>query len=347
MSKPSVMNHSSYRNLRHSNNAAVFSVLVALTVGLVAMSYPAGAARSTTGNQHQSTSGLSRKSSTALNALPKPPAVQPFQTSPVGGEGQWRAVGRHVDGTTAIYTTVVRLPDDPTVLAGIAWLDTKILRARLYSGSLSPGGFNWKLTAPISNAASRTLVAAFNGGYQLKDSRGGYLSEGRLAAPLRVGAASLVIYKSGFATVGLWGRDVRMTSEVVAVRQNLNLLVENGHPVPGLSPRDISAWGVALHQVANTWRSGLGVTANGALVYVAGPMTIVDLANLLVRAGAVRAMVLDMNPEWPVFATYSPARLNAPASASNGTDLLSSMTQTPARFFQNSYARDFITMSVP
>src|SRR5665213_1738107 len=133
-----------------------------------AMSYPAGAARSTTGNQHQSTSGLSRKSSTALNALPKPPAVQPFQTSPVGGEGQWRAVGRHVDGTTAIYTTVVRLPDDPTVLAGIAWLDTKILRARLYSGSLSPGGFNWKLTAPISNAASRTLVAAFNGGYQLK-----------------------------------------------------------------------------------------------------------------------------------------------------------------------------------
>jgi len=335
MSKPSVMNHSSYRNLRRSNNAAVFSVLVALTVGLVAISHPAGAARSTTGNQHQSTSGLSRESSAALKALPKPPAVQPFQTSPVGGEGQWRAVGRHVGGTTAAYSTVVRLPDDPAVVAGIAWVDTKILRARLYSGSLSPGGFNWRLTAPISSAASRTLVAAFNGGFQLKDSRGGYLSEGRLAAPLRAGAASLVIYKSGLATVGQWGRDVRMTSEVVAVRQNLNLLVENGHPVPG------------LNQVANTWRSGLGVTANGALVYVAGPMTIVDLANLLVRAGAVRAMVLDMNPEWPVFATYSPARANAPASASNGTDLLSSMTQTPARFFQSSYARDFITMSGP
>src|ERR1019366_6155039 len=89
ISMPNVMNLSSYRILRRPNNAAVFSVLVALTVGLVAISYPAGAARSATGKQHQSASGLSRQSSTALQALPKPPAVQPFQTSPVGGEGQW------------------------------------------------------------------------------------------------------------------------------------------------------------------------------------------------------------------------------------------------------------------
>jgi hypothetical protein len=74
-------------------------------------------------------------------------------------------------------------------------------------------------------------------------------------------------------------------------------------------------------------------------------MNIVDLAQLFVRAGAVRAMVLDMNPLWPVFATYSPATPTGFAAPGNGKDLLPTMVQTPARFFQVAYARDFITMS--
>ena len=263
------------------------------------------------------------------------------------GEGRWRPVGRLVGTRRAIYETTMRLPDNPAAVAGIAWMDTKLLRARLYSGSLSPGGLFWKYTAPVSLRASRTLIAAFSGGFLLKDSHGGYLSEGHLVAPLRSGAASLVIYKNGFATVGKWGRDVSMTSAVVAVRQNLTLLVDNGQPVLGLNPADVSAWGYSLYNSPNAWRSGLGVTANGALVYVVGPMNIVDLANMLVRAGAIRAMVLDMNPLWPVFATYAPPTVNGVASPVNGTDLLPTMVQTPARFFEAAYSRDFVTMSAP
>ena len=53
------------------------------------------------------------------------------------------------------------------------------------------------------------------------------------------------------------------------------------------------------------WRSGLGVTADGAVVYVAGPgLSALSLANLLVRAGAVRAMELDINTDWVDFFTY-------------------------------------------
>jgi hypothetical protein len=178
-----------------------------------------------------------------------------------------------------------------------------------------------------------------------KDSKGGYLSEGHTVAPLRVGGASLVIYRDGFATVGQWGRDVSMTPNVEAVRQNLTLLVDNGRPVSGLNPADIKTWGVALNGVVNTPRSGLGVTANGALVYVSGPMNVVDLAQLLVRAGAVRAMTLDMNPFWPVFATFSPSTTNGLASPANGKDLLSTMYQPPGRFYEVGYNRDFVTMS--
>lgn len=282
----------------------------------------------------------------AANALATPQRIAPFFTPSLAGEGVWHAAGRLVSGRSAVYKTTLRLPDNRAAQAGVAWMDTSLLHARLYSGSLSPGGTFWKLTAPIAGAASRTLVAAFNGGFLLKASQGGYLSEGHTVAPLRPGAASLVIFKNGSVTVGQWGRDVSMTPSVSAVRQNLRLLVDHGHAVSGLNANDVSVWGASLFLKTNTWRSGLGVTSSGALVYVAGPMSIVDLASVLVRAGAVRAMTLDMNPLWPIFATYAPALPHAPARPTNGTDLIATMIQTPARFFDPTYTRDFITMSI-
>ena len=283
--------------------------------------------------------------SSAPRALfPAPRNLVAFGGTPSVGEGRWRPAGRPVRGHAAIYTTTLGVPSDSRVVAGIAWMDIALLRAKLYSGSLSPGGFFWKRTAPISPLASRTLVAAFNGGFLLKDSHGGYLSEGHLVAPLRVGAASLVIYRNGSVRIGQWGRDVAMTPSVVAVRQNLNLLVDHARPVAGLRANDVATWGYALNNNATTWRSGVGQTANGALVYVAGPMTIVDLARVLVRAGALRAMVLDMNPLWTIFASYAPARANAPASAPNGTDLVPTMVQRPGRFFETAYSRDFVAL---
>jgi len=315
------------------------------TVALVTALESPGAVRAVGASSHAPKAAAGAKRANIVAALPAPATLGIYQSTRLAGEGVWRPAGRLVGGVPAVFTTTLRLPDNPSVAAGVAWMDTKLLRARLYSGSLSPGGLIWKLTAPITPSASKTLVAAFSGGFLLKDSRGGYLSEGHLVAPMRAGAASLVIYKNGSATVGQWGRDVMMTPDVVAVRQNLTLLVDHGQPAAGLSASDTSAWGAALYNIPTTPRSGLGVTRDGALVYVSGPMSIVDLAKLLVRAGAVRAMVLDMNPLWPVFATYTPSAASAPATPSNGRDLLPTMLQSPARFFEAAYARDFVTLS--
>lgn len=324
---------------------ALFATVTGLCLSSVVALNSAGAARPSI-HSPAGTKAVSAKGSRVSAApLPTPKAVRPFQSPPIAGEGVWHPGGRLVNGRSAVYTTTVRLPGSSSVTAGIAWMDTRLLQAKLYSGSLSPGGLFWKNTAPIPPSASRTLVAAFNGGFLMKDAKGGYFSEGHTVAPLRVGAASLVIYRDGFVTVGQWGRDVAMTPNVVAVRQNLTLLVDNGRAVSGLNPGDISTWGVALNGVVNTPRSGLGVTASGALIYVSGPMNIVDLAQILVRAGAVRAMTLDMNPFWPVFATFSPSSVNGLASAANGRDLLTTMYQPPGRFYEAAYNRDFITMS--
>jgi len=59
-----------------------------------------------------------------------------------------------------------------------------------------------------------------------------------------------------------------MTSDVVAVRQNLNLLVDNGKPVSGLNANDTTKWGNTLGNQVYVSRSGIGVTGDGALVYV-------------------------------------------------------------------------------
>ena len=314
-----------------------------LAVASTSVTLVANSGAATTASRLVTTS--SRATAPRLTTLARPANLAPFVTPALAGEGVFRPAGRPVQGHSAIFTTTIRPLNNPTTVAGVAWIDTNLLSARLYSGSLSPGGFFWKYTAPVSRAASQSLVAAFNGGFLLKDSHGGYLSEGHLVAPLVNGAASLVIYKNGSMTVGQWGRDVSMNANVVAVRQNLTLLVDHGAPVPGLQRTDVARWGFSLNNQIDTPRSALGLTASGALVYVEGEMNIVDLARILVRAGAVRAMVLDMNPLWPVFATFAPATPTGFAGPGNGTDLTPTMIQPPGRFFETRYSRDFITLS--
>jgi uncharacterized protein YigE (DUF2233 family) len=278
--------------------------------------------------------------------LAPPAPMIPFASPALPGEGQWSAVGRPVHGIPAVYETTLR-PDSvhTSYVAGVAWMDTKLLHATLYSGSQIPGGGPFSHSAPISPSAASSLVAAFNAGFLMPAANGGYYTDHKELLPLRVGAASFVIYANGEATVGAWGSDVTMTSDVVAVRQNLDLIVNGGAPNPGLVATDTTKWGATLGNAVYVWRSGVGVTADGALVYVAGPgLNITDLASLLVRAGAVRGMELDINTDWVNFASYAPG-VSGLASPANGTDLLPNMVGAPNRYFESWWARDFITMS--
>ena len=280
-------------------------------------------------------------------SLPMPPRLR----SPAGvwlpGEGVWHPAGRTVDGVPAILTTTVR-PDSlhTSYVVGVAWMDTRLLRAQLYSGAGIPGDGPFTHSAPITTAASRTLDAAFNGGFRTQDSNGGYFTDQRMIVPLRPGAASFVVYKDGSATIGAWGRQVKMSPAVTSVRQNLDLIVNNGKTVPGLLANDNYQWGATLGGAFYVWRSGIGVTRNGALVYVGGPsLAITSLANLLVDAGAVRAMELDINTDWVQYSTYN-GRRDEPVTGANGASLLSNMTEAPSVYFQSWWIRDFFTMSV-
>ena len=286
--------------------------------------------------------------------LRAPSALKPFGPATFGGEGAWHPAGRMVDGVRAIYETTL-VPPGGTRVAGVAWMDMRLLSARLYSGSLSPGKGPYRFTAPIQPAYAQTLVAAFNGGFIMNVAHGGYFTEGRIVDPLRKGAASFVIYANGSVNIGAWGSDVSMSAHVVSVRQNLVPLVANGRPTAAAMSADWGIWGAtcgltscakSVPGLEHQWRSGVGITSKGAVVYVTGPdLSPSQLADMLVRARVVRGMQLDINPSWPDYSTYDPPGPNGLASSSNGSKLIASTEQGPWTFFEPWWGRDFITMS--
>ncbi len=254
--------------------------------------------------------------------------------------GPWTAAGRPVNGTAVVFTSLLQRPGAAPL--GAARMDTSRLRVALYAGTTEPAG-TWSAQGAVDSSLWPALVATFNSGFQLNSSRGGYYADGREAQPLRSAAASLVIYRDGSATVGSWGRDVQLTSDVVAVRQNLELLVDGGRLSPNIATNVQATWGFMLDNVIDNWRSALGVDASGRLVYVGGPG--VDpsaLAGALIAAGVQRAMELDVNPAWVSFDTFSGGS-NGSSSAVTGTKLLAAMN-FPTNHYLSSSTRDFVAV---
>jgi hypothetical protein len=276
--------------------------------------------------------------------LPAPAPLVPIVSPALPDEGQWQPLGQLVDGVPAMYATEVR-PDRvySSVVATAAWIDPMLVRPVLYAGVQEPGGSGWRYKAPVAAADRPDLLAAFNSGFKLADSQGGYYAEGRVVRPLRPGAATLVIDANGTPTVGQWGRDVQMGPQIAFARQNLSLIVDNGAPVNDIASSNYK-WGATLGNKVLVWRSGLGVTANGALLYVAGKdLSAPTLAATLARAGAVRAMELDINSFWVDFFTYGPPAPGQPATAPSVSKLIAGMQASTDRYFSDN-SRDFIAL---
>jgi hypothetical protein len=221
------------------------------------------------------------------------------------GEGQWRVVEK-VKGEPAILTTLLRDGGQyPAYSNGIASIDQRLVKFSLRPGTEDPGAANWGVSNYIPAGSRTGLLATFNGGFKLDSAEGGFYLNGIYHGSLVNGAASVVYYKNGTIKVGKWGRDFTMNSSIVGVRQNLKLLVDHGQLSPDANFAVNSSFGATLGGGAWVWRSGLGITKDGRIVYVYGQaLDAKDLALLLQRAGAVEGMQMDINPAWMKFDYY-------------------------------------------
>jgi hypothetical protein len=183
--------------------------------------------------------------------------------------------------------------------SGLALLsfDQRLVELRLHSGTIDAGTTGWRFGPSIGGAERRRLVAAFNGGFKLAIGAGGFQSYGRVGAALTDGLGSIVTYSNGSTDIGVWRHGVPAAGRhVVSVRQNLHLLVAGGHAA---DTGCLSCWGATLGGVTDPARSALGITADGHLVWVGGEhLTVAALADALLAARVVRAVELDINPEW-------------------------------------------------
>ncbi len=272
------------------------------------------------------------------SALTIPPRLTSPAGRPLHDEGVWRVLGT-VNGTPAMFGTDLR-PDKvhTSYVAGIVSMNESLLRFSLRPGAEDPGPGHWKASDTIAPGRRRDLLATFNGGFKIASSGGGFYLNGTSDGHLVRGAASLVYYRNGRVTVGAWGHDVRMTSQVVGVRQNLRLIVDHGAVPDSVDSNVQASWGATLGGRYYVWRSGVGVTSDGRLIFVYGPaLDVRTLAELLKRAGCVRAMQLDINPDWMSFMYYLPKHHPADPTPVN---LLPNQIQSPDRYYAISN-RDF------
>jgi hypothetical protein len=152
-------------------------------------------------------------------------------------------------------------------------------------------------------AKRHRLVATFNGGFPLETSNAGLVYRGQTVAAMVNGIATLVEYRNGKVDIVRWDHGPSPGRSVWFAKQNLPPIVYEGRLNPNLS--DGPEWGETVNNAVRVWRSGLGIDAHGNLIYaVADYQTVGSLAEILKRAGAVRALELDINEDWVSFITY-------------------------------------------
>jgi hypothetical protein len=233
-----------------------------------------------------------------------PPRVRSVFARPLAGEGVWRPTGAPVDGRPPVLVTTFRSEVDyPRIVAYVAWFDHTRTAAAWYPGRYEPPSAPLRGPMSIPSDQRWRLLATFNGGFIYTDGHNGSSIGGVGYEPLKQGLATLIAYRDGRVDVKMWTGGPVAGRNVAFARQSLPLIVDHGRLNPALN--DSSQWGFTLGNAVRVWRTGAGIDRRGNLIYAAADdQTVVTLARILQRAGAVRAMQLDINPEWPTLITY-------------------------------------------
>ncbi|MEA2144461.1 MAG: hypothetical protein QOG59_48 [Solirubrobacteraceae bacterium] len=257
----------------------------------------------------------------------RPANVNPVMSPALPGEGVWHATYRPGGSRPPVLITSFRPdPNYPRLVAGVAWIDHTQTSTALYPGAAEPAvAMNRRGPEEIPSSKRGRLVAAFNSAFKLADSGGGFVYGGHTYKAMQNDRSAIVRYRDGRMDVVNWTAGPDAPSDVVYARQNLPLIVEHGQLNPNLS--DGPEWGATLGNAVRVWRSAVGIDRHSNLLYAAAnDQTVSSLALILQRAGAVRAMELDINTYWTSFITY---RQPGAIGASN---LNPDMNRSPQRY---------------
>lgn len=226
---------------------------------------------------------------------------------PLPHEGEWSVV--IPSSTSALLATTFVRPDPKRdyAISYLVKMNMSELIASAAAGTWEPGEQAHKGPGAIPTAItnSNNLIAAFNGGFQKKDGEYGMIVGNTTYLPLRKNLATIVLYTDKKPQIFNYTNQA-FASDVSVIRQNGPMLLQNGQIVTASSAWNMQTWGLTTTNSMYTWRSGIGVTRNGNLIYAAGPSLVPQtLAAALKAAGAMNAMQLDINPVWVRFVLFT------------------------------------------
>jgi hypothetical protein len=235
---------------------------------------------------------------------PWPQRIRPVFAHPLPGEGVWRPSGPPIAGGPPVLVTTFRTERDyPRIVAYVAWFDHTRTSAAYYPGRYEPPNATLRGPMQVPYGQRWRLLATFNSGFIYSDGLNGDALDGHVNEPLRDGLATLVAYRNGGVNIVDWHGGASPGPGIAFARQSLPLIVDHGRLSPALN--NSTEWGFTLGNAVRVWRTGAGIDRHGNLIYAAADyQTVTTLAEILKRAGAVRAMELDINPEWPTLITY-------------------------------------------
>ena len=239
-----------------------------------------------------------------------PPNVPSIWKAPKPGEGEWKPVthgflkpmqglpGGSERPPPYFYRTKIR-PDAKRQYSEVLLIamDMRQLELGMQAGyedpkpTIGPPGDG---RLPDDPATYRRVVATFNGAFKTTHGAYGMMVNRRVLLPPVEGGASVVVSQTGEVGLGSWPNTTDIPGNIVAFRQNLDPLVEDGVA----NPTGRNLWGWQLEgESAMTHRSAICVTSAGHLYYAWGEE--IDgstLGKALRQAGCSYGMHLDMNP---------------------------------------------------
>ncbi|HEY2541418.1 MAG TPA: phosphodiester glycosidase family protein [Gaiellaceae bacterium] len=234
-----------------------------------------------------------------------PPPIKLVFAHPLRGEGIWKPTGPPIAGRPPVLVTTFRTERAyPRIIAYVAWFDRTRTALAWYPGRYEPPHAPVRGPFSIPSDQRWRLLATFNGGFTYIDGHNGSAVNGHTNEPLMDGLATLVGYRDGRIAIVRWNGGPTAPADVAWARQSLPPIVWGGRLSPELN--NSSEWGLTLGNAVRVWRTGVGIDRRGNLMYAAAnDQTVFTLARILQRAGAVRAMQFDINPEWPTLITYT------------------------------------------
>ena len=234
-----------------------------------------------------------------------PPRIATVFPYPLPDEGVWHGTGPLVRGRPPVLLTTFRTElDYPRIVAYVAWFDHTRTSVAFYPGRYEPPSAPVRGPMEVPYGQRWRLLATFNGGFIYRDGSNGSSIDGKMYEPLQDGLATMLAYRDGRVDIRTWTGGPVAGPRIAFARQSLPLIVDHGRLNPALN--DSTQWGYTLGNAVRVWRTGAGIDRHGNLIYAAADyQTVETLARILQRAGAVRAMQLDINPEWPTLITYT------------------------------------------